>query len=150
MSESHMNGGEHEALAAVRATREEAARRAMAPWWYHVSLGLLLGALSAAMAGPIELLIAVEIGVLVSITLLVRAYRRHTGFWIPGYRAGRTRWVAISSAVIGGGAMLAGVWFQRHGVAWAPIAAGLFLAPFMTLRGYAWEAAYRRDLGVSG
>lgn len=138
-----------EQLALIAAANRRMARQARAPEWYHWVLGGVVGGLCAAQALPMPWPAAYYPFALFGMWWLMRAYRRHTGMWIPGYRAGRTRWVAFSSAALGAGIFLAAIFIARrtgwHGVY---LGGGALLAIATALRGYAWESAYRRDLGV--
>jgi hypothetical protein len=133
----------------IAAANRQMAERAKAPAWYHWALGAYCGGLCAVQEFPMPWPIAFYPVALGGLWWLMRAYRRHTGMWIPGYRAGRTRWVAFSSAAIVGGIFLAAAIVTRktglHGVY---LAAGAVIMVAGALRGYAWEKAYRRDLGV--
>jgi hypothetical protein len=79
-------------LDTLRADRAGIAERAMQPWWYDAALGfvvfVLLGAMSARNTA---LQFAVDAAALVALAALKQAYTRHTGFWVNGYRRGRTR-----------------------------------------------------------
>lgn len=138
-------------LAEVKTANAEMAERAKAPVWYHPALGLLMGGLVAVQGQPFAFLIAYYIAFAAGLALLVRAYKRHTGLWINGYRAGRTRWVAVGLAVLSTIAMLISVSLQReHGVALAPLAFGGIIAVIVTIGGFIWEAAFRADLKDGG
>ena len=138
-----------EQLELIAAANRRMAEQAKAPEWYHWTLGVLIGGLCAAQELPMPWPAAYYPVALIGMVWLMRAYRRHTGMWIPGYRAGRTRWVAFSAAGIGGLIFIAAIVITRktslHGVY---LAGGALIAIAGTLRGYAWEKAYRRDLGV--
>jgi hypothetical protein len=79
-------------LSSLTAGRAALADRAAPPWWYDAALGfvvfVLLGTMSARSTA---LQLAVDVGALVALAALKRAYTRHTGFWVNGYRRGRTR-----------------------------------------------------------
>jgi len=147
---SHISERERlNALAAIASANRQMAERAKAPAWYHPALGLLIGGLLAVQDLPLPWVFGYEILAVVGIGLLIAAYRRHTGMWIPGYRAGRTRWVAVGAAATFAAVFLACVWVSRttgvHGVC---AVGGVFLAGLVTVKGRLWEKAYRRDLGV--
>jgi hypothetical protein len=136
-------------LALQEATRahETLAERAKAPVWYNAALGLMMGALTAAMAGPTWLLLTVEVLFLACVPLMVRAYRRKTGLWISGYRAGRTRVVALSMAAATLAIMCTGVWLKiERGIWQAPLFGAPVVTALVTAAGYVWQAAFRADL----
>lgn len=138
-----------EPLDLIAETNRKMAERAKAPVWYHWGFGALIGGLCAVQAAGVPWVIAYYVAFLAGVMLLMRAYKRHTGMWIWGYRAGRTRWVAYGSAAIGGLIFLAAILLARRtgSPGWF-VAGGALLAAVTTARGYAWEKAYRRDLGV--
>lgn len=138
-------------LAEIRAANTTMAERAKAPAWYHPALGLLMGGLVAVQGQPAPLMIAYYGVMVVGLALLVRAYRRHTGMWVNGYRAGRTRWVAIGLAAITIVANLISIWLVRErGLTLAPLVFGGLVAVIVTIGGFVWQAAFRADLRDGG
>lgn len=138
------------ALDLISDANRKLAQRAKAPGWYHYVLGLLVGGLAAVQAAGVPWNIAYYVVYGLGLWLIVRGYRKHTGMWIPGYRAGRTRWVAFTLAALVGGIFLAAVVIDRRtGAHQAYLIAGALLAVVTTIGGYVWEAAFRRDLGVA-
>lgn len=131
----------------MEAANADLARRAKAPLWYHPALGLLVGALIAVQGQPTSILLVFYAAYIAGLALLVRAYKRHTGLWVSGYRAGRTRWVALGLAtltMIGG---VIAVWLLRErGLTAAPLIFGAIVAVIVTVGGFVWEAAFRADL----
>lgn len=137
------------ALDLISDANRKLAQRAKAPGWYHYAKGLLVGGLLAVQAAPIPWVIGFYVLYLVGLGLLVRAYRRKTGMWIPGYRAGRTRWVAFGLAALLAVIFLGAIVIHRRtGSEAIYFAGGAVLAVMVTIGGYVWEAAFRRDLGV--
>ncbi len=138
-------------LAEVEAANADLARRARAPVWYHPVLGLLLGGLVAVQGQSIPLMLGFYLVFLVGLALLVRAYKRHTGLWVSGYRAGRTRWVAVGLAVLTALTLPASAWLVcAHDLTAAPFVLGAVAAVVVTIGGFVWEAAFRRDLRDGG
>lgn len=134
-------------LAEVEAANADLAKRAKAPLWYHPALGLLIGALIAVQGQPTPILLAFYATYIVGLALLVRAYKRHTGLWVSGYRAGRTRWVALGLAALTTIGGVIAVWLLRErGLTSAPLVFGAIVAVIVTIGGFVWEAAFRADL----
>jgi hypothetical protein len=139
-----------EALNQIAAANREMADRVKAPGWYNWTLSLGIGGLAAVQEAPLWAIFGYEALFFVVLALAVRAYKRKSGIWIPGYRAGRTRWVAIGAALIYFVVFMTGVYLYRFmGVHGACIAAGVILTAACRVHCYVWEKAYRRDLGVA-
>jgi hypothetical protein len=138
-------------LAEVEAARGDLAHRARAPIWYHPVLGLLAGGLLAVQAAPLAARIAYLPLFAVGLILLVRAYRRKTGMWVSGFRAGRTRWVAVALLVAIWATMGVALWLEwQVGLRGALLVGGLIVTVATTIQGFVWEAAFRRDLDEGG
>ncbi len=143
----NMNEDALRMLAEVDAAQADMAQRAKAPTWYHPALGLLIGGLIAVQGQPTPVMLGFYAAYIAGLALLMRAYKRHTGLWINGYRAGRTRWVAIGLAALGMLGALISVWLLRErGLTQAPLVFGAIVAVIVTVGGFVWEAAYRADL----
>lgn len=139
-----------EALDQIAAANREMADRVKAPGWYNWTLSLGLGGLAAVQEGPLALIFGYEIAFLVVVAILVSAYKRKTGVWIPGYRSGRTRWVAFGGAATFAVVFMGGVFLYREmNLRGACIAAGVIIAALARLQCHLWQKAYRRDLGVA-
>jgi FtsH-binding integral membrane protein len=135
------------ALAAVADCNDRMAARVKAPWWYHVGLGSLSGWLcfsqTLSMVGRLVALAVFCAGV----AALVASYIRRTGTWISGYRAGRTRWIAVGVAAVSAlGVVMVGYVVSRS---WIAALIGIAVAIIVSVAGWAWEAAYRRDRAES-
>lgn len=134
-------------LAELRAANEDLARRAVAPVWYHPALGLLLGGLIALQGASLPFMGAYYALFSIALVMLVAAYKKHTGLWVNGYRAGRTRVVAIGLGATFTVLALGSIWLQRNaGMTSAPLIGGVIVAVITTVGGFVWEAAFRRDL----
>lgn len=134
-------------LAEVEAANADLAKRAKAPLWYHPALGFLIGALIAVQGQPTPILLVFYAAYIAGLALLVRAYKRHTGLWVSGYRAGRTRWVALGLATLATIGGVIAVWLLRErGLTSAPLIFGAIVAVIVTIGGFVWEAAFRADL----
>lgn len=134
-------------LAEVEAAGADLAERARAPTWYHPALGLLMGGLAAVQAAPLVWQYAYFPVFGIGVWLLVKAYIRKTGMWIYGYRAGRTRIVAVGLAAFTGLTMLTSAWlFHFKHLTAAPLVASAAIAVVATIAGFVWEAAFRADL----
>jgi len=134
-------------LAEVRAANAELARRAVAPLWYHPTLGLLCGGAVAIQAAPIGARLVYMLAFALGLILLVKAYRRKTGLWVSGFRPGRTLWLTVSMVPVAMGTLWLTSWLEwERGVQGAFLIGGAGLAVLTTAYGFAWEALFRRDL----
>ena len=135
------------ALAALGETRQRMAQRAHWSLPRHMATGAVMGILVASYALPASTQLAVAAVVLAATALIVAADRKRDGFFVNGYRAGRTRRVAfvfLALAIIGLAAGITGK--VVYGLVWAPVAAGAIVAVLGTFASLAWERAYRADL----
>lgn len=135
-----------EALEGVRAINSHIAEQAGCPPMFHVAFGLLMGALVAGQALPVPGSLAVVAVCLAFIALMVRWQRRRLGFFVNGYRRGRTRVVALVVLAMVELLLFGSLWLKVHGLPWAPLAAGGLAAPIAVAGSYVWQAAYRMDL----
>ena len=136
-----------DALRAVRLTREQLASRAHWSFPRHASVGVLLGTMVASFALPDAWPIAVVAACLVATVLIVRRDRLRDGFFVSGYRPGRTLPVTIALLVTSFGALHAAIVLKADkGLVWAPIAVGLVFAVLATAASILWERVYRQEL----
>jgi hypothetical protein len=139
-----------EALEQIAAANREMADRVRAPGWYSWSLSLMMGGLVAMQEAPVTWLLAYEATFFGALAVLVSAYKRRRGVWIPGYRAGRTRWVAVGAAAVYLLIIMGAVYLYREmNIRGACITAGVIVAGVTRLYCRVWEKAYRRDLGIA-
>jgi hypothetical protein len=137
----------HEALRAVKTVQGRLATRARWSWQRHAAFGLLMGGFVASYAlPPVGRVIATLLCCLALVAIVV-SDRRRDGFFVNGYRAGRTRWVTAVLLVVALGMLAAAMIGRSRGWEWAPIAAGSFLVVFATGASMAWERVYREELG---
>jgi len=136
-----------EALAALRAARRRMAGRARWSFGRHLAVGLIMGILIASYSLPGALPLLGLALCLAAVVFIVARDRRRDGFFVSGYRPGRTRpfTFALLGCVIG--LMLLAL-ATRHalGWAWAPLAASVPVAALVTWGSLHWERIYRREL----
>lgn len=138
------------ALEQIANANREMADRVKPPGWYNWSLSLGLGGLAAVQEAPLPVIFGYEVVFLGVVAVLVSAYRRKSGIWLPGYRSGRTRWVALGGAAAYAAVFLGGVFLYREmNIRGACVAAGLIVATLARFQCHFWQKAYRRDLGVA-
>ena len=135
-------------LAALDADRAAMADRAMQPWWYDVALGLLVFGMLAQYSLDSDWLSFVSSLVFVAgCVALATWYRRRHGFWVGGFRAGRTRraigaWMALYVVVL-----LGAVWLENvQHVGGAMVVAGAVLGVAATLSSRWWTRIYIAEL----
>jgi hypothetical protein len=135
-------------LSSLTAGRAALADRAMQPWWYDAALGSVVFALLGTMSARSTVLqLVVDAAALLALVGLKRAYTRHTGFWVNGYRRGRTRRVigallAVYAVVLTAG--LVGEYaLDRRG---AMLLAGAVLGVAVGLGSRWWTRVYQAEL----
>ena len=135
------------ALAALSETRRRMAQRAHWSLPRHMATGALVGALVASYALPPKAQLGAMAVVLILLGLLVQRDRKRDGFFVNGYRRGRTRRVAFLLLGIATIGLVAGaVGKIGYDLDWAPIVCGGVVFVLGTLASIAWERAYRADL----
>ena len=135
------------ALEEALAARAHVAARADCPAYMHVLAGLLLATMVAIQALPTALNIAALAGCLCAIAAMVAYRRKRYGFFVNGYRRGRTLWVALALLVFVEMVLFGGIWLKESWhVAWAPLAGGALVFPVAVFASYRWQAAYKADL----
>lgn len=134
-------------LEMMQATRVALAERAKWSFVRHAAVGMLLGGLIAgyALSGPWPVIVA---GACMAGTAMVIARDRHRdGFFVSGYRPGRTRWVTFVMLLVAFGALVGAIVLKtRYSLTWAPVLIGSGMAVFATTISIVWERVYRREL----
>ena len=134
-------------LATLQAQRAALAQRAMQPWWHDALLGLLLFGFIASYAWHNTWLSLVAVAVfLLCLRGMIALYQRHTGFWISGFRQGRTQraiavWIACVVVVLGTGFAL-----DSTGRPWAMVVAGAVLGVAVAVVSRWWTRIYVAEL----
>lgn len=131
----------------MRATRGALAARTRWSLARHAAVGLLLGALIAGYALPGSLPVMVVVVCLGATFAIVGRDRRRDGFFVNGYRPGRTRRITFTLVAIAFAALVSAILLkERYGLDWAPVAIGIVLAVVATIVSIAWERVYRQEL----
>lgn len=135
------------ALDLVAASRARLADRIVAPWWHHLTLGLLVGGITAAQVASPLLKSMLGVGYAVGVGLLIAAYRRRTGLSVNAVRTRRARPLLVVFMVL----LLVlyfGSWalHDRWGWTSVPIVAGMLMVPVTFLMGRCVDEAMRADL----
>ncbi len=136
-----------QALEDARAARAEVAARLDCPPQMHAFIALLMATMVASQSLPSPLNAAAVAPCLAAVALLVRYQRKRFGFFVNGYRRGRTRWVALSLLAFVEVVLFGSIWLKlAHHLAWAPLAGGVLVFPVSIFGSYRWQAAYKADL----
>jgi hypothetical protein len=138
------------ALDVVTASRSEMADRLVTPWWYHPTLGVLLGGFMAVIGVgvPTSVLLGLMVLYFGGIGVLAWAYRRLTGLWVNGFEAGpRSRRSAMRLGAAAIALSLVGAVFGIGlGLTWVPVCCGAALAVVTTVWGRRFDAILREEL----
>ena len=135
------------ALEDARVVRARLARKVRCPPYMHALFGALYAALVAAQAGSSKLIFEVEGGVVVVAFCMFVWGRRRMGFFVNGYRKGRTRPVAAALLVTYLVAYSLAAWFkQAQHLAWPALALGGLMFVIGTWASVTWQRRFREDL----
>jgi hypothetical protein len=135
-------------LSSLASGRAALGDRAMQPWWYDAALGFVVFALIGTLSAHDTVLqLVVDAAAVVALVALKRAYTRHTGFWVNGYRRGRTRRVigvllALYAVVLTAG-LIAEYGLGRPG---AMVVAGAVLGVAVGVGSRWWTHVYVAEL----
>jgi hypothetical protein len=135
-------------LSSLAAGRAALAGRAMQPWWYDAALGLVVFALLGTLSARDTVLqLVVDGAALVALVGLKRAYERHTGFWVNGFRRGRTRRVIAVLLGLYAVVVAAGL-AAEHALGWrgAMVVAGAVLGLAAAVCSRWWTRVYVAEL----
>ena len=137
----------HEALASARAAQAKLAAKVDCPPQFHAAFGALMGTLVLAQAFPPAATIAIEVACMGGAGLMYVVGRRRLGFFVNGYRKGKTRpiifgMLAVYVVTLG----LAG-WLkmERH-LIWPAVVGGLFMFGVGVAASVAWQRTYKAEL----
>jgi predicted metal-binding membrane protein len=136
-----------QSLEMMRTTRGALAERARWSFARHAAVGLLLGGLIAgyALPGPWPMIVAAAC--MIATVMIVARDRQRDGFFVGGYRSGRTRWVTFAMLLVGLVALMGAIGLKtRYSLTWAPVAIGSGMVVFATIMSIVWERVYRREL----
>lgn len=135
----------------MRATRGVLAARTRWSLARHAAVGVLLGSLIAGYALPGSWPVVVVVVCLAATVMTVARDRRRDGFFVNGYRIGRTRPITFALVVIAFAALVSAIALkERYGMDWAPVAIGIVLAVVATIVSIVWERVYRQELKEPG
>ena len=140
-----------QALEDARAARALVGARLDCPRYMHFVLAGLMSAMIASQSLSTPWNVPAVILCLVAVLMLMQYQRKRYGFFVNGYRKGRTRVVAISLLLFVEVVLFGSIWLKLvHHVAWAPLAGGILVFPVTILASYRWQAAYKADLAQVG
>jgi len=136
-----------QALEEARAARVQVAARLDCPAHMHALVALLMAVMVASQSLPEPLNLFAIAPSLCALVLLVAYQRRRFGFFVNGYRRGRTRWVAISLLLFVEAVLFGSIWLKESWrLALVPLAGGVVVFPVTLFASYRWQAAYKADL----
>lgn len=137
-----------QALAAIRSTRSQMARRAHWSFGRHAAFGLVMGGLVASYALPAPWPILGVMLCMAATALIVARDRSRDGFFVSGYRRGKTLRLSILIGLVTLAALAGAIALRTaYGLLWAPVAIGAAVALGCTIGSMVWERVYRRELG---
>lgn len=139
-------------LAGLETFRAEIARRAVAPWWYHPSIGVLVGSMIAMLAAPLLWRLVHLAFVFGGAFLLARVSQRRTGVKFNEWRRGPTRWVSagVAASVLSVGLACVAIvlFFDGHPLVY--LVGSLIAALIVSAAGPLTETVFRRQSAEDG
>lgn len=134
----------------VQSVRRELADRATCSPAWRITSAALIGTMFAAQAAPVVIALTLTVGCFAAILVMAVIARKRMGFFINGYRKGRTRTVAIALLVIFEALYLTGIWLKiTQNAVWAPIVGGAIIVPIVLVAMSRWQDAYRSEFTAS-
>ncbi|WP_267397459.1 MULTISPECIES: hypothetical protein [unclassified Sphingomonas] len=135
----------------MRATRGVLAARTRWSLARHAAVGVLLGGLIAGYALPGSWPVVIVVVCLAAAVAIVARDRSRDGFFVNGYRPGRTRQITFVLVAIAFAGLVSAIALkERYGLDWAPVAIGIVLAIVATIVSVFWERVYRQELEELG
>jgi hypothetical protein len=133
----------------VQLVRRELADRADCSLAWRITTAALIGTMFAAQAARGVIALALTVGSFAAIVVMAAIARKRMGFFINGYRKGRTRSVAIALLFIFEAIFLTGIWVKiALNVVWAPIVGGAIIVPIVLFAMSRWHDAYRSEFAA--
>ena len=130
-------------LAALQADRAALADRVLQPWWYDVTLGLLLfGFLASYAFDSLWVTFPALLVFLGGLGALVAAYKRITGVWVNATGPVFVSWGVLLLVVLVP-ALVLSEGFDQH---WAMAVAGAVLGVAVAVLSRRWGRAYVAEL----
>ena len=135
----------------MQATRGVLAARTRWSLARHAAVGVLLGGLIAGYALPGSWPVVMVVVCLAVTVAIVARDRSRDGFFVNGYRPGRTQRITFALVAIAVTALASAIVLkEQYGLDWAPVAIGIVLAVVATIVSIVWERVYRQELKEPG
>jgi hypothetical protein len=136
-----------EALAFIDQSRAKLAAASETPVSRHLAFAGLIALLFASPVLPLEWRFVALLVPLVGVALIVRWDRRRMGMFINGYRAGRTRWVALPVLVVIEALYALSYWLvvERH-TNWAAAPLAVVATVVAYVGSVWWCDVFRREM----
>jgi len=137
------------ALEGARAVRQKLAEKTRCPPYMHAVFGALMGGLVASEGASDRATLVIELAILLLALLLFIVQRQRLGFFINGYRRGRTRPVAIAliSVYLILFSLAAGL-KAVLGLHWPALVLGMLMFGLATWGSSAWQARYQAEMAA--
>lgn len=107
-------------------------------------------AYAPAQSAPVTASLPITILCFAALVVMMVSARKRTGFFINGYRKGRTRGVTIPLLVAVETIYIASLWLKEsQHISWAPLVGGAMIVPVVIFATYRWQDAYRSEFDSS-
>ena len=140
-------GSATEALEEARVAKARLAQKLSCPPYMHALFGALYGTLVASWAASDTWMFKIEAGVIVVGLAMFFWMRRRMGFFVNGYRKGRTRPIVFALLLIYFAAFSSAAFLKaQYHLAWPALALGAVMFCVGTYASVVWQRTYRREL----
>ena len=136
------------ALQAAHAARAHLAGRLRCPAYMHAVFGALMGGLVASEAASDRGTLVIEGLIAVAAVIVFVVNRRRMGFFVNGYRKGRTRPIALAMVGVYLVLFSLAAYFKSQGLHWPALALGGLTFGLATWGSMAWQNAYQAELNA--
>ncbi|WP_417495673.1 hypothetical protein [Maricaulis sp.] len=137
------------AIDAAKQASATSAGKVVAPIWFDLALSSIIAGMVLVLALPIPFLNLAQLFLFGALGLTVWLYRRRYGVWVSGWRAGKTRLIALSLFVLYLGILGVSLYsFHVLHLFWPMLVGAGVMFILAMIGSRIWMATYRAETGT--